>query len=93
MILAKVVGNIVSTAKHVCYQNQKLLLVRPVAPNGKLKSGTMVAVDTVGAGKDDLVLVASEGRAATELLKFKQRMPLRTIILGIVDQVNLTTDI
>ncbi len=87
MILCKVVGSIVSTMKHPSYRNQKVLMVRPVAPDGKLKSGTMVAVDTVGAGEGDTVLVASEGRAAIEILGFAARQPLRSVIVGIVDHI------
>jgi ethanolamine utilization protein EutN len=88
MILCKVVGNIVSTIKQDCYTNQKVLLVRPIAPDGTLKSGTMVAVDTVGAGEGNIVLVASEGRAATEILGFAKRQPLRSVIVGIVDRID-----
>jgi ethanolamine utilization protein EutN len=88
MILGKVVGNIVSTMKHASYHNQKILLVRPVTPEGKLKSGTMVAVDTVGAGEGNVVLVASEGRAAMEILAFSSRQPLRSVIVGIVDSID-----
>jgi microcompartment protein CcmK/EutM len=87
MILCKVVGSIVSTIKHPSYDNQKVLIVRPVSPDGKLKSGTMVAVDTVGAGEGNTVLVASEGRAATEILGFSARQPLRSVIVGIVDHL------
>jgi ethanolamine utilization protein EutN len=88
MILCRVVGNIVSTIKHVSYNNQKVLLVRPVTPEGELKSGTMVAVDTVGAGEGNIVLVASEGRAAMEILGFSARQPLRSVIVGIVDRID-----
>jgi ethanolamine utilization protein EutN len=87
MILGKVVGSIVSTIKHPSYADQKILIVRPISPDGKLKSGTMVAVDTVGAGEGNTVLVASEGRAATEILGFSARQPLRSVIVGIVDHL------
>jgi microcompartment protein CcmK/EutM len=87
MILCKVVGSIVSTVKHESYKSRKILIVRPITPDGALKSGTMVAVDTVGAGVGNTVLVASEGRAAQEVLGFKTRQPLRSIIVGIVDSV------
>jgi ethanolamine utilization protein EutN len=87
MILCKVVGSIVSTIKHESYNNRTILIVRPITPEGTLKTGTMVAVDTVGAGVGNTVLVASEGRAATEVLGFKTRQPLRSIIVGIVDTV------
>lgn len=88
MILAKVTGSIVSTIKHESYHAKKLLLVHPITPDGKLKSETILAVDTVHAGKGDIVLIASEGRAATEILGFKRRMPLRDIIIGIVDSID-----
>ena len=87
MILCKVVGSIVSTVKHPAYEQQKILLVRPVSPDGTLKSGTMIAVDTVGAGEGNTVLVASEGRAAIEILGFSARQPLRSVIVGIVDHL------
>jgi microcompartment protein CcmK/EutM len=47
----------------------------------------MVAVDTVGAGVGNTVLVASEGRAAMEILGFPVRQPLRSVVVGIVDRV------
>lgn len=90
MILAKVIGNIVSTVKHPCYINQKLMLVRPLTPDGKMKNDTMIAVDTIGAGKGDTVLVAAEGKAAMEILKLPHRSPVREIIIGIVDRVEWT---
>ena len=87
MILCKVVGSIVSTIKHDSFRNRKILLVRPVTPDGTLKSGTMVAVDTVGAGVGNTVLVSSEGRSAMEVLGFTTRQPLRSIVVGIVDTI------
>lgn len=88
MILCKVIGSIVSTIKHDSYRNKKIMLVRPISPDGTLKSGTIVAIDTVRAGVGDTVLVMSEGRSAMEILNFKQREPLRSIIVGVVDRVD-----
>jgi microcompartment protein CcmK/EutM len=85
MIIAQVIGSVVSTIKHPCYKNKKILLVKPMSPDGDLQPGVMVAVDLVGAGKGDQVLVASEGRAAEELLQFSCRMPVRSLIVGIID--------
>ena len=53
-----------------------------------MKSGVNVAVDTVGAGKGETVLVASEGRSAMEILSFSCRMPVRSVITAIVDYVD-----
>jgi len=91
MILCRVVGSIVSTIKQTSFQNKKIMLVRPINPDGSLKSGTMVAVDTVRAGVGDMVLVASEGRSAMEILGFKKREPLRSVIIGIVDRIDINS--
>ena len=88
MTLAKVVGSVVSTMKHDCYENKKIMLVKPVSPEQKAGKGVMVAVDLVGAGRGDVVLISSEGRAAQELLHMPERMPLRSIIVAIVDNIN-----
>lgn len=89
MIICKVIGSIVSTIKHDSFKNQKIMLVRPVNPDGTMKQGTMVAIDTVCAGVGDTVLVASEGRSAMELLGFTKREPLRSVIVGVVDRIDM----
>lgn len=88
MVLGQVIGSVVSTVKHSCYTNKKISLVKPISPRQELQNGVMVAVDLVGAGKGDVVLVASEGRAAEELMNFPCRMPIRSMIVGIVDQID-----
>lgn len=90
MIICKVIGSIVSTIKHDSFKNQKIMLVKPINLDGSYKSGTMVAVDTVCAGVGDIVLVASEGRSATELLGFKKREPLRSVIIGVIDTIDVS---
>ena len=89
MILCKVVGSIVSTIKHNSYQDKKIMLVRPINPDGSFKSGTIVAIDTIRAGIGDTVLVLSEGRSAAEILEFKKREPLRSVIVGVVDRIDV----
>lgn len=87
MMLAKVIGSVISTAKHDCYQNKKLMMLKPITPQGEEQSGVHIAVDMVGAGKGDIVLMSSEGRAAEELNHFSCRMPMRSIIIAIVDKL------
>lgn len=89
MILGKVVGSLVSTIKHACFETQKIMLVSPTDRDGIKIGDTIVAVDTVRAGIGDMVLVASEGRSAQEILMFKEREPLRSVIIGIVDRVEI----
>jgi ethanolamine utilization protein EutN len=89
MILGKVIGCIVSSTKLDCYQSQKILLVKAIDPRGVEQSQTFIAVDTIGAGKGDVILLAAEGKAASEILGLK-RSALRSVIIGIVDKINFT---
>ena len=87
MILARVVGTVVATRKDPRLEGKKLLLLKPVSPDGKEESGYVVAVDTVGAGYRELVLAVS-GSSARMAEGCKDR-PVDTAIVGIVDNVGL----
>lgn len=87
MFLARVVGDVVATAKHPHLAGQKLLLVRPEPTPGRPEPVTVIAVDTVQAGPGDWVLVADEGNAAAQVLA-KSRGPVRTVIVGVVDSTH-----
>jgi len=87
MILARVVGTVVATRKDPRLEGKKLLVLRPVSPEGKEESGYVVAVDTVGAGFRELVLAVS-GSSARMAEGCKDR-PVDTAIVGIVDTVSL----
>jgi len=89
MFLCRVIGSVVSATKHPSYEGKKLLLVRRTDPNGALRKGTMVAVDAVDAGVGDWVLVASGGGSAQVVLELG-RVPVREVVLGIVDQVDMS---
>ncbi len=88
MKLARVIGSVVSTIKHEAYHASKLLLVQPLDLSMRAEGSAMVAIDTVGAGAGEMVLMVDEGRAARDILPFK-RVPVRTLIVGIVDRVDL----
>jgi ethanolamine utilization protein EutN len=86
MILARVVGTVVSTQKREQFEGSKLLLVQPETPQGEPRGATLLAIDSVGAGVNERVLVVLEGRAAQEALG-KKLAPVDAAIVGIVDQV------
>lgn len=88
MQLARVVGTVVSTQKHRKFEGAKLLLVQPVTPRDEPKGPPLLAVDSVGAGVSELVLVVIEGRAAGEALG-KQAAPVDAAIVGIVDHLDV----
>ena len=87
MILGRVVGTIVATRKDPRLEGQKLLIVRPVTPEGAEESGYLVAVDTVQAGSKELVLVVS-GSSARMAEGCKDK-PVDAAIVGIVHAVSL----
>ena len=87
MILARVAGNIVATRKDPRLEGQKLLIVKPVSPEGKEDSNYLIAVDAVGAGAGELVLVVS-GSSARMAEGCKEK-PVDASIIGIVDSVHL----
>ncbi len=87
MILARVVGTVVASQKRPQFEGAKLLLVQPETPQGDAKGAALLAVDSVGAGVSELVLVVIEGRAAGEALG-KKHAPVDAAIIGIVDQLD-----
>ena len=87
MILSRVIGNVVSTVKHPCFEGRSVLIVQPVLPDGRTPKGaSFLSVDSVQAGVGDLVLAAREGNTARQILG-SDNDPLHSVILGIVDAV------
>jgi ethanolamine utilization protein EutN len=88
MILGRVVGQVVSTQKRPQFEGAKLLLVQPETPQGEPRGAALLAVDSVGAGVTERVIVVIEGRAAGEALG-KKLAPVDAAIVGIVDQLDV----
>jgi ethanolamine utilization protein EutN len=76
----------VSTQKNKKFEGAKLLLVQPIDPDDKPRGNALLAVDGVGAGVNEKVLVVLEGRAAGEALG-KKGAPVDAAIVGIIDHV------
>jgi ethanolamine utilization protein EutN len=87
MLLARVVGTVVATRKDERLVSSKLLIVRPVSPNGKPEGGTLVAVDTVDAGSGETVLIVT-GSSARMSSGLKD-CPVDAAIVAIVDTVSV----
>jgi ethanolamine utilization protein EutN len=88
MQIARVVGTVVSTQKHRKFEGAKLLLVQPITLDDRPKGPAILAVDSVGAGVHEKVLVVIEGRAAGEALG-KKAAPVDAAIIGIIDSVDV----
>ena len=88
MQIARVVGTVVATQKHPRFEGAKLLLVQPLTLDETPRGAVLLAVDGLGAGVHEKVLIVMEGRAAGEALG--QRLaPVDAAVVGIVDTVDV----
>ena len=87
MILAQVVGTVVSTRKDKGLLGLKLLLTREVDGAFKPTGNFVVAADAVGAGVEELVLIAAGSSA--RLTEVSRDRPVDAVICGIVDAVEM----
>jgi ethanolamine utilization protein EutN len=92
MQLARVVGTVVATQKHRKFEGAKLMLVQPLNLDGTPRGTTLLAVDGVGAGVTEKVLIVLEGRAAGEALG-RKAAPVDAAIVGIVDEVDVDANL
>ncbi|NOZ75400.1 MAG: EutN/CcmL family microcompartment protein [FCB group bacterium] len=90
MILGKVSGTIHSTINHPFYDNRRLLVVDKLDKQGEPTGDYLIAVDWVGSGAGETVLVIDEGNSARQIVG-DSTAPLRSIIVGVVDDVTLST--
>ena len=89
MILGRIAGRVVQTIQHPATENRSLLLVDRLGPDGAPSGGYLVAVDSVGAGPGETVLVLDEGNGARQILQW-ENAPIRSVVVGIVDQMDLS---
>ena len=85
MQLGLVVGTATSTVKHATLRGQKLLIVQPLMADGKGADGDpQIAVDAVGAGTGERVMITSDGKFVREIVK-QENTPIRWSVIGIAD--------
>jgi microcompartment protein CcmK/EutM len=88
MILAKVVGTVVTTIGHRDYKNRRLLVVQPLGLEGEPPDADFLALDNTQAGVGDTVLVNREGNGARQVLRNPDACVI-SVIVGIVDSVHI----
>ena len=92
MILAKVLGPVVSSVKHPSYAGLRLLVCQPVDEAGAPLGQSLLAVDRVcDAGEGDTVLLLKEGTGVRQLFGMPKeaKLPIQVCIAGVVDRVDL----
>lgn len=87
MILARVIGNVVATQKDPRYENSRIMVVRPINPDGSDGGDELLALDSVDAGVGDTVIVVREGWSASTSTTGSPGAAIDSAIIGIVDTV------
>ena len=85
MYLARVVGDVVSTHRHDNLGGRKLLLVRRLDLDDNEEGSEVIALDVIGVGQGEKVLVVQEGGAAFR----DQKIPVQAVVVGVIDEVAL----
>ena len=85
----RVVGPMWAAVKHPAFAGRPLFVVQPLDENGKDTGSSFVAIDNVQAGVGDTVIVLTEGNGVRQILKMGDIVPIRSMIVGIVDHVEI----
>lgn len=88
MLIGRVVGTVVSTQKNEKLAGTKLLLVQPTTPGGEPLGVSVLAIDSVGAGVGERVLLVQEGKAAQQVLG-RTPAAVDAAIVGIIDHIDV----
>ena len=87
MRCCRVVGPMWAAVKHPAFAGRTLFVVQPIDDKGKDTGSSFVAIDNVQAGVGDTVIVLTEGTGVRQILKMGDVVPIRSLIVGIVDAV------
>lgn len=85
MLLARVEGNLIATRKHPSFEGWRLVICQPISFAGSPEGVPQVAIDPLGAGMHQWVVISSDGSAARAAVK-DPKSPARWLIVGIVDE-------
>jgi len=88
VLISRVIGEVVSTQKDASHEGSKALLVQPLNLDGSDRGDALVALDSVGAGIGDLVLLVTDGFSAMTAVGHPNS-PIDMGVLGIIDRVDL----
>jgi ethanolamine utilization protein EutN len=87
MQLARIIGRATSTVKHPALNGWRLLLVEPLDINGRPEGEPLLAIDALGAGRGDVVMLTSDGASVREMMG-TNNTPVRWAVLGIADELD-----
>jgi microcompartment protein CcmK/EutM len=76
-----------ASVKHPAFAGRPMFVVQPIDEKGAAAGASFVAIDTVQAGVGDRVIVLTEGNGVRQILKMGDQVPIRSMIVGIVDHL------
>ena len=88
MILGRIIGSVVSTIHHSIVDDRKLLVAERLDAEGNPTGGYLIALDAIGAGHGETVLIIDEGNGARQILA-DANAPVRSLVVGIVDELEI----
>ncbi len=89
MILARVIGTVVTTISHPAFKNRRLLVVQPLGLEDEPPDADFITLDNTQAGIGDVVLINREGNGARQVLN-NPDAPVISVIVGLVDSVYIS---
>ena len=84
MQLANVIGNATATVKHASLEGWRMLIVQPVGNQGQPDGTPLIAIDSMGSGIGSRVILTSDGKAVSKMVKASDT-PIRWVVIGVVD--------
>ena len=87
MLIARVIGELVSTQKHASHQGRKALIVQPLELDGSNRGDPVIALDAVDAGVGDRVLLVTEGFSAMTSVG-RPESPIDMAVVGVIDRLD-----
>jgi len=91
MYPAKVIGKVTSIIKHPIYENKPMLLIQPIDLEYNPKGKATIAVDYVGAGEGDIVLIGAAPGQAKDVFNV-DNAPIRELVMAIIDRFDVKID-
>lgn len=87
MQLAQVIGRVTATVKHPSLEGWKLFLVQPLGTGNTPDGNPLIAIDNLGSGRGDFVMITSDGTSVREMIG-TNKTPVRWAIQGIADETD-----
>src|SRR5580704_2038518 len=88
MLIGRIIGDVVATQKVPSHEGRKILIVQPLQLDGTDRGDPVLALDAVGAGFGERVLLTSDGFSAMTAVG-RPNSPIDSAVIGVIDSVDL----